>query len=165
MINVFTVLVWIQLQCIKLTSGLVRQKRDQKDQRFLPFLLKMISYRTWFDHGWHELLCITVTYPASEGRREGRKTGKKKEGWTGPNLRVTISNEHQAGLVGGLAVLQLEGEGPLVCRCQGLHGHLNNTCVLVKVRLVLLQGNNPKTKHFQSYPIYAINNNTCCDCV
>lgn len=55
-------------------------------------------------------------------------------------LRPTVPDQHQAGLVGGLAIVQLEGVGALVGRLQGLHDHLDHACVLVKVHLVLLRG-------------------------
>lgn len=50
----------------------------------------------------------------------------------------TVSYQHQAGLVGGFPVLQLEGEGALICRGQRLHDHLNHAGVPVEVHLVFL---------------------------
>ena len=52
---------------------------------------------------------------------------------------LTVSYQYQAGLVGGLPIRQLEGEGALISRGQTLHDHLNHAGVLVKVHLVFLQ--------------------------
>lgn len=51
----------------------------------------------------------------------------------------TVSYQYQAGLVGSFPILQLEGEGALICRGQRLHDHLNHASVLVEVHLVFLQ--------------------------
>lgn len=54
-------------------------------------------------------------------------------------VQHTVSYQYQAGLVGGLPIRHLEGEGALISRGQTLHDHLNHTGVLVKVHLVFLQ--------------------------
>lgn len=66
----------------------------------------------------------------------------------------TVSYQYQAGLVGSFPILQLEGEGALICRGQRLHDHLNHGSVLVEVHLVFLQ---TKTKKItQKNPIIDI---------